>query len=70
LQDLSRKNIAGMLQGNRLFDHVELQEPIQSTDYFKQSLVQIFEMSQEFDFVREDAHFQALLNQLQTIWSE
>ena len=58
------------LHRNRLFDHVELMEPIQSTEYFRKNLTALFTMDNLFDFIREESRFQDLIERLQTIWSE
>ncbi len=70
LQDCSVSSFTQGLHRNRLFDHVELMEPMQSTEYFRKNLTALFTMDNLFDFIREESRFQDLIERLQTIWSE
>ncbi len=70
LQDCSRRTFNQSLHSNRLFDHVELMEPMQSAEYFRQNLTALFTLDDLFDFIRDEPRFQALVERFHTIWSD
>jgi DNA-binding XRE family transcriptional regulator len=69
LLELSRKDPKDYYRENPLFTHVELLQPIQSLPYFRSLLIKLFEYGEEFDFLRQEPEFLALVERLSTIWS-
>ncbi|MEL7622765.1 MAG: helix-turn-helix transcriptional regulator [Clostridiales bacterium] len=70
LLELSRKDPKEYYRENPLFTHVEILQPVQSLPYFRSLLIKIFEYGEEFDFLRQNPEFLALVERLSTIWSE